>query len=97
MIPAGSWGRERRSEDAISAVPLQRWDVEATREPRPLMRIRFGGFLGDVALFDATAFQISSAEADLMDPQQRLMLEVGHKQADRRRTSASAVGTCRGV
>jgi acyl transferase domain-containing protein len=62
-------------------VPLPRWDVEAPdaiwQMDRPAqLRVHFGGFLADVVLFDAAVFQISSVEAQLMDPQQRLMLEV---------------------
>jgi acyl transferase domain-containing protein len=68
-------------DDAIGLVPLPRWDVEAPDATRQMdrptqLRVHFGGFLADVVLFDAAAFQISSAEAQLMDPQQRLMLEV---------------------
>ena len=36
---------------------------------------RFGGFLDRIDLFDAAFFRISPVEADLLDPQQRLMLE----------------------
>ena len=36
---------------------------------------RFGGYLDRIDLFDATFFRISPVEADLLDPQQRLMLE----------------------
>ncbi len=36
---------------------------------------RFGGYLDRIDLFDAAFFRISPVEADLLDPQQRLMLE----------------------
>ena len=40
------------------------------------LRVRFGGHLLGVAHFDAGLFSISGAEAELMDPQQRALLEV---------------------
>ena len=36
---------------------------------------RFGAFIEDIDLFDAEFFRISPVEAQLLDPQQRLMLE----------------------
>ena len=42
-------------------------------DPKPACR--FGGYLNDVNLFDAAFFRISPVEAQLLDPQQRLMLE----------------------
>ncbi len=36
---------------------------------------RFGAFIDDIDLFDAEFFRISPVEAELLDPQQRLMLE----------------------
>ena len=56
--------------DSVARVPLDRWDVEA--EP---LAARFGAYLAGIAAFDAAAFSISDAEAALMDPQQRMLLE----------------------
>jgi hypothetical protein len=81
---------EGLSDDAVSSVPLERWDPEgawasslldspaaagATSKPNP---VRFGVFLpADMAAaFDAAALGMSAAEAVLMDPQQRLLMEV---------------------
>lgn len=66
--------------DAIREVPHDRWDAQALYDPdaeRPgKMWTRFGGFLDDVAGFDAPLFGIAPREAESMDPQQRVVLEV---------------------
>lgn len=57
--------------------PLDRWDVDAPLGGNALRAPtgRFGGFVLDWAGFDAAAFGVSGAEAALMDPQQRVLLE----------------------
>ena len=61
--------------DAISQVPHTRWDLEAPRNGKSQLRARFGGFLAAVDAFDPASFGISVPEAELMDPQQRVLLE----------------------
>ncbi|WP_425314793.1 type I polyketide synthase [Streptomyces ambofaciens] len=70
--PADLWRLVHAAEDAITAFPTDRgWDIDTTDLPyAPL-----GGFLDDVAGFDAGLFGISPREALAMDPQQRLLLE----------------------
>ncbi|GAA3749229.1 type I polyketide synthase [Salinactinospora qingdaonensis] len=74
------WSFLRAGEDAISEVPTGRWDpyAEAAPENEAALRstTRFGGFLSDIQGFDADFFGISPREAGLMDPQQRMVLEV---------------------
>ncbi|MDE0028007.1 MAG: polyketide synthase, partial [Deltaproteobacteria bacterium] len=41
----------------------------------PSEACRFGAFVDDIELFDAGFFRISPVEAQLLDPQQRMMLE----------------------
>ncbi|BDA51455.1 probable oleandomycin polyketide synthase, modules 5 and 6 [Coccomyxa sp. Obi] len=65
--------RRGASTDAIRTVPLDRWEVDAI--PESNAGGRFGGFVKTWAKFDAAAFGINPAEASLMDPQQRVMLE----------------------
>ncbi len=68
--PAAFWRLLREGTSAITEVPAGRW--------QPMdERARHGGFLDDVDLFDAAFFGISPREAASMDPQQRLVLELG--------------------
>ncbi len=67
---------------AISTIPRQRWDVERllayfTDEPR-VNSLRWGGLLDGIDKFDPEFFNITPAEARSMDPQQRLILELGY-------------------
>jgi len=60
--------------DRLRCVPCERWDIEGYGS-NDKMPARFGAFLDNVSLFDASLFGISKAEVPLMDPQQRLLLE----------------------
>lgn len=78
--PDAFWDLLVESRDAVTTVPEGRWeqfvaDSDAERAVLDTLP-RAGGYLDDVAAFDADHFGISAAEARLMDPQQRLLLEV---------------------
>jgi acyl transferase domain-containing protein len=61
--------------DGITIVPYNRWDVEDIHSAdSTLLTTRFGSFLDDIEYFDREVFQIGSAEATYMDPQQCLLL-----------------------
>jgi acyl transferase domain-containing protein/D-arabinose 1-dehydrogenase-like Zn-dependent alcohol dehydrogenase/acyl carrier protein/GDP-D-mannose dehydratase len=76
--PGDMWDLLVCGGDAVSEFPVDRgWDLEGmygpdTGDARPYQ----GGFVYDVAGFDAGFFGISPREALAMDPQQRLLLEV---------------------
>jgi acyl transferase domain-containing protein/acyl carrier protein len=67
--------------DAISTVPADRWSLDQYYDPDPdapgKMYCKWGGFLNSqVQDFDAKFFNISPLEAMMVDPQQRMALEV---------------------
>ncbi|NUT44512.1 MAG: acyltransferase domain-containing protein, partial [Thermoactinospora sp.] len=68
--PEEFWRLLMEGRDAVTTVPEGRWEPFAGLEAT-----RHGGFLDDVAGFDAEFFGISPGEAETMDPQQRLLLE----------------------
>src|SRR6476620_574455 len=78
--PEAYWSFLANGGDAIGEIPSDRWDADAFYDPDPFapgrMSSKWGGFLPDVAGFDADFFGISPREAEAMDPQQRVMLEV---------------------
>lgn len=61
-------------------MPAERWEPYLRRDPRNAAVLRettrWGTFLDDLGGFDAEFFGVSPREAELMDPQQRLALEV---------------------
>ncbi|MEW2356584.1 SDR family NAD(P)-dependent oxidoreductase [Spirillospora sp. NPDC029432] len=78
--PGDYWRFLTGSGDAIREVPQGRWDPfdDGSPEVGDLLArtTRLGGFLDDVSQFDARFFGITPREAAVMDPQQRLVLEV---------------------
>lgn len=64
----------------VREVPPERWEPYLQRDPRNAAVLkdvtRLGTFLDDLPGFDAEFFGVSPREAELMDPQQRLALEV---------------------
>ncbi|MEY4589030.1 MAG: hypothetical protein RL497_1106 [Pseudomonadota bacterium] len=75
------WNNLLNGVDAISEVQPDRWNIEAHYCPggekqRSKSKTKWGGFVDDIAGFDAAFFGVSPREAETLDPQQRMLLEV---------------------
>ncbi len=73
------WNNIKNGKNCISEVPPSRWAVEEYFDADPKTPnktySKWMGVLEDEDKFDPLFFNISPAEAELMDPQQRLFLE----------------------
>jgi 6-methylsalicylic acid synthase len=78
--PADFWTFLLEGRSDVREVPAERWEPYLRRDPRNAAVLRdttrLGTFLDDLPGFDAEFFGVSPREAELMDPQQRLTLEV---------------------
>ncbi|PWY57586.1 beta-ketoacyl synthase [Legionella qingyii] len=80
------WNNLSQGKDCISEVPLSRWNWRD-------LTVRWGGFIDHIDQFDATFFNISPREAELIDPQQRLFLQTIWKTIEDAGYSPSTLAT----
>ncbi|TPN80756.1 SDR family NAD(P)-dependent oxidoreductase, partial [Aquimarina algicola] len=73
------WDNLKLGKDAITEVPLSRWNAAELYDPEKgkvgKIASKWGGFIDDVDKFDPLFFNISPRDAELMDPQERLFLQ----------------------
>ncbi len=100
--PRQLWDFLLEGGDAVRQVPEDRWEqftppgASAAAVVQGLNR--WGGYLDEISGFDAEFFGISPREAELMDPQQRMLLEVSWEALEHAGIApASLRGTSTGV
>lgn len=96
------WSNLEQQKDLIVEIPKNRWDwKDFYGDPRQDANVtlsKWGGFINDYDKFDAAFFGISPREAELMDPQQRLFLQVCWKAIENAGYKVSSLsGTSTGV
>ncbi|MUM31282.1 acyltransferase domain-containing protein, partial [Mycobacterium sp. CBMA361] len=92
--PDEMWQALLEGRDAITDLPEGRW-AEFLSEPRIAERVAEartrGGYLSDIKGFDAEFFALAKMEADNIDPQQRMALELAWEALEFARIPASAL------
>ena len=63
--------------DHIKQIPLERWDVDADDR----MQVRFGAFLRHIEHFEPAFWGLTDNESEVMDPQQRKLMELAFQAA----------------
>jgi polyketide synthase 13 len=92
--PDETWQALMEGRDAITDLPEGRWS-EFLEEPRLAERIAQartrGGYLKDIKGFDSEFFAVAKTEADNIDPQQRMALELTWEALEHARIPASSL------
>ncbi len=92
--PEETWQALLAGRDAITDLPEGRWS-EFLEEPRLAALINKartrGGYLTDIKGFDSEFFALSKTEADNVDPQQRMALELTWEALEHARIPASSL------
>lgn len=85
--PEAFWRILASGADTVREIPADRWAWQRFYHPDARVAgthyVRHGSFLDQVADFDPEFFGISGREADALDPQHRLLLEVSWEALER--------------
>ncbi|MGO9184214.1 polyketide synthase Pks13 [Mycobacterium sp.] len=92
--PEETWQALMEGRDAITDLPEGRWS-EFLEEPRLAERMARartrGGYLKDIKGFDSEFFAVAKTEADNIDPQQRMALELTWEALEQAHIPASSL------
>jgi 3-oxoacyl-(acyl-carrier-protein) synthase/acyl carrier protein/NADP-dependent 3-hydroxy acid dehydrogenase YdfG/SAM-dependent methyltransferase len=96
------WQNISEGRDSFRMVPKRRWDAESRLNENPSLQggayTNRGAFIEDIECFDHGFFRIIPSEAERMDPQERVFLEVAYNAfLDAGHTMASLRGRNVGV
>lgn len=93
------WDVLHDGRDAVTEVPRDRWDADEFFDSDPgapgKVVTRRAGFVEDATGFDAPFFGVSAREANLMDPQHRLLLETAWRAVEHSGTAPTALTNTR--
>ncbi|RCX09585.1 acyl transferase domain-containing protein [Anaerobacterium chartisolvens] len=84
--PEAFWENVVEGRCSIREIPKDRWDIDAYYSPTPAegrTNCRTGAFIANPYDFDCKFFNITDEEAAVMDPQQRIMLELFYELLER--------------
>ncbi|WP_431956961.1 HAD-IIIC family phosphatase [Nocardia lijiangensis] len=104
--PEALWRLLDGNGDALTEVPEGRWDIDGLYDPDTSATGKAytfrGGYVDGIDRFDAAFFGIGPREAAVMDPQQRVMLQLSWEAIERsgrdpRTLHGSATGVYLGV
>ena len=93
------WDVLHNGRDAVSEIPRDRWDVDEFYDPDPSapgkVVTRRAAFVDDAVGFDAPFFGISAREANLVDPQHRMLMETAWRAVEHAGTSPTSLANTR--
>jgi len=77
------WNNLKEGRNCITEIPSDRFDwkkyFDGEKGKKGKIYTKWGGFIADIDKFDPLFFQIAPADAEKMDPQERLFLEAAYE------------------